>query len=284
MNKKLIGVLLLVLAGTVTFTTAQDLNFADALSRLERTINQAEEEFTLQDSYFLGRTTAAFILNRYPLFTENQGLIVYLNLICNALAINSRAPNWYNGYQVMILDDLSINAFSTPGGHIFITRGLIELSSSEDMLAAIIAHELAHIQLNHGTSDIMQNRIIANFAQERQRISHNLARETRQEMFSLSINEMIQKLFSGGYSQLQEFEADLWAFNLLASTGYNPASLLELLRILERIQGNQITSLNASHPLPTQRIANLERNIPSFRRFADNSSFRTDRFKIIMER
>src|SRR5215469_12178386 len=56
----------------------------------------------------------------------------------------------FNGFYVMILDTMQFNAFASPGGHIFLTRGLVEATTSEDMLAALIAHEMAHIQLKHG--------------------------------------------------------------------------------------------------------------------------------------
>jgi predicted Zn-dependent protease len=50
----------------------------------------------------------------------------------------------------MILDTREVNALTTSGGHIFVTRGFIALADSEDTLAAILAHEIAHIQLEHG--------------------------------------------------------------------------------------------------------------------------------------
>jgi predicted Zn-dependent protease len=277
---KLLLLLFLINTGILS---AQDLDVRNALSRLERSINQAEEEFTMRDSYFLGRAVAVHVLNRYQLYTENPAVSEYLNLILKALVINSPVPNWFNGYFVMALDTPEINAFATPGGHIFITRGLMELTSSEDMLAAIIAHELAHIQLQHGTADIMNTRLVNELTQERERISQNIIMRTQQD-FTASINEMVNNLFSGGYSQLQEFEADLKAFELLVSAGYYPGSLIELLRILDRIQGNQIARLNTSHPLPALRIDNLERNMPPISQFIDTSSVRRERFNRIMGR
>jgi len=264
--------------------SAQDINVSDALSRMERAIDNAyNEEFTMRDSYYIGRTVAAHILGRYRLYTENPALTNYLNLICLALAINSPSPNWYNGYYVMVLDDSSVNAFSTPGGHIFISRGFIELTSSEDTLAAIIAHELAHIQLHHGTAEIMNSRLIQQLEQERQRISSNIVNETQQQMFAEMINEITQTIFTRGYSQLQEFEADSMAYNLLASAGYNPNSLMELLVILERLQGNQLASLNNTHPQPSQRITNLQRQTLTSRT-TDNSAVRRERFNRVMGR
>jgi predicted Zn-dependent protease len=270
---------ILLLFITAGYITAQG-NITDALSRMDTSISEAEEVFTMRDSYFLGRTVAAHILTRYRSFTANPALSEYLNLICSALAINSPSPNWYNGYRVMILDTDVPNAFSTPGGHIFITRGIINLATSEDMLAAIIAHEMAHIQLEHAVADIKQTRVTQRLGQEQQRLSQGLSGQ--QQEFTQSVNQIVNSLLGRGYSQLQEFEADNAAVTLLALAGYNPESLIELIRIMGRLQGSQMASLNNSHPLPSQRIANLERRpVP---RVANTTSARVARFNRIMAR
>ncbi|MCL2765803.1 MAG: M48 family metalloprotease [Treponema sp.] len=281
MGKSIVIIILLITASSLT---AQVNNISDALARMESAIDNSQEEFSKRDSYYLGRTVAAHILYHFRLCMEKPALTNYLNLICKTLAINSAAPDWYNGYYVMVLDTPAPNAFSTPGGHIFITRGLLDLASSEDMLATIIAHELAHIQLQHGTAEIMNTRTVQRLGQEQQRILQNLSIETQQQLFSELVNEIVDSLFSRGYSQLQEFEADSLALNILASAGYNPGSLIETLRIFESIQGNQTSSLNATHPLPSQRIANIERQMQAYRSFSNTSITRRNRFNNILER
>jgi len=280
MKKYLIVFLIII---TAAGAAAQNFSVTDALSRMDRGINEAENEFSLLDSYYLGRTVAAHIINRYPIYYDKPQMSSYLNLICKAIVINSASPVWFNGYQVTILNVSDINAFSTPGGHIFITKGFLDLASSEDMIAAIIAHEIAHIQLRHGIADIMHNRFIQDMTQERNRIQANLAGETQQQIFTMSVNEIVETLFSRGYSQIQEFEADSMAFNLLAASGYYPGSLIELLRIMERSQGYQSAGLNNSHPLPLQRISNLDSRFPASR-FTNTSFVRRARFDRIMER
>ena len=277
MKKPLVILLFFFAAGSLA---AQSIDLSGALSRMENAISSSQEEFTMRDSYYLGRAAAAHIVNSFPLYNQNPALTVYLNLVCYALAVNSPMPNWYDGYYVMILDTPVVNAFATPGGHIFITRGILEILTSEDMLAAVIAHEMAHIQLQHGIAAVNQSRAVNDLYQERNRISQSLASET-QRQFTVSVNDLVQTLFSGGYSQLQEFEADSTALRLLISAGYNPQSIIELMRILDSLQGNQTAGLNSTHPLPSQRIANLQRQIP-VSRFADNAA-RMERVRRAME-
>jgi len=279
-RKFLILLLLLIAAGGAS---AQVIDFSGALSRMESALNETQDEYSMRDIYFLGRAAAAHIINHYPLYAANSALINYLNLICYALAVNSPAPNWYDGYYLMILDTPVINAFATPGGHIFLTRGILEIVTSEDMLAAIIAHEMAHIQLQHGIAVIKHSNFVQSISQERRRISQSLEAESRQQLFSAAVDEYVQSIFSGGYSQLQEFEADSTAFNLLASAGYNPESLIELMRILDSFQWDKTGGLNSTHPLPSQRIENLQRqNRPAYR-YADNAA-RIERFRRMMGR
>jgi predicted Zn-dependent protease len=259
----------------------------DALSSLESALNAAEEDFSPRDAYFLGRATAANILERYRIYTGSPALTAYLNLICGALAINSPAPDWYNGYHVEVLDSPALNAFSTTAGHIFITLGLARAAVSEDMLAAIIAHELAHIQLQHGIKNIKHVRLV----QDLQNLSSSAARlasreasiEERNLLFQESITGMINALMKNGYSQIQELDADSWALSLLSAAGYDPGSLLELFRFLERSQGNQAGGFISTHPLPLQRIAAVEKDLANYH-VPDTRSFRKNRFARAMNR
>ncbi|MCL2805795.1 MAG: M48 family metalloprotease [Treponema sp.] len=279
MRKPFLVILFFIIAGSIT---AQQFNPGDALSRMNNAIGASQEEFTMQDSYFLGRTVAAHILSQYKLYTEKPAVIEYLNLICASLAINSPVPNWYSGYHVMVLDIDVPCAFSTPGGHIFISRGLLDITVSEDMLAAIIAHEMSHIQLQHSIADIKNIRVSQGLTREQARISQEVSTEKQHE-FTQSINQIVQSLLGRGFSQLQEFDADANAIAILASTGYSPKSLIDLLKILDRLTGPRFSSLNNSHPLPVQRIANAERRMPTHW-IPDSDPAREARFKRIMGR
>lgn len=277
MKKTLVIFLLLI---TLYSASAQIPDITGALSRMETAINESQEEFTPLEIYYLGRAAAAHLLSNFPLYTRQPALTDYLNLICYTLVINSTIQNCYNGFHVMILDTPVVNAFATPGGHIFLTRGILELVTSEDMLAAVIAHEMAHIQLQHSVAIIKHSAAVQGLSRERQRLNMSLSSEI---IFSAAVGEIVQSLLSGGYSQLQEFEADSTAFSFLASAGYNPASLIELMRIFDSFQWDQTGSLNSTHPLPSQRIDNLSRQSRSINRFADNA-VRRERFNRIMGR
>jgi predicted Zn-dependent protease len=70
---------------------------------------------------------------------------------------------------------------------------------------------------------------------------------------------MVNTLFKNGFSQEQEFEADITAVGLLGNAGYDPAALARMLEILETIQPLQPGGFNTTHPPPAERLANLKK-------------------------
>jgi predicted Zn-dependent protease len=253
--------------------------FDDAFSDMDKAFNNMDAEFTAEDAYYLGRTVAANILNIYKPYTQNPALTQYLNRICQTLVINSSQPVLFNGYHVIILDSPEFNAFASPGGHIFITRKLVETATSEDMLAAVIAHELAHIILKHGIAVINEARFndemsaVANRAMDIAGKDNESAK--RLMFFRNSVTKTIDTMLKNGYSQSQEFEADREAAAILLKAGYDPTALRDMLGILQRVQKTQQGGFNTTHPSPEERIANVQ----NLRRAQDTRAYRTSRFK-----
>jgi predicted Zn-dependent protease len=260
-----------------------DQNTADAISVSGKAIDNAAEEITPEQEYYIGRAVGANILAGYKVYTGSPSLTAYVNRICNAIAINSPKPEIYNGYHVMLLDSNEINAFATSGGHIFISRGLIAAAASEDALAGVIAHEIAHIQLQHSikaikTSRITQALMVTGTASAGAAAGMNVNELT--DVFSESVGEIVNTMVNNGYSQNQEFEADNTALGLLASAGYNPSGLLDMLRELNKIQSGRSGGFNKTHPTPARRIANAEKSIGKYK-VADTSAYRRARFAAV---
>jgi predicted Zn-dependent protease len=241
---------------------------------VSQTAPKAVEEYTPLDEYYLGRAVAALILQRYKLLSPDPGTIAYLNKICATIVINSSVPDLYNGYHLAVLDSPELNAFATSGGHIFLCRGLIEALDSEDALAAVIAHEIAHIQLKHSTAIITT----AKRPEEFPGASGGDPFWEQGRLFDDSVWEMADALLINGYSQTQEFEADTYALSLLASAGYSPYGLLDALGVLEN--DPNLKGLNSTHPPAAIRIAQIQAPLRSLlkQHIPDTRSFRTTRY------
>jgi len=254
-------------------------NTAAAISQSARAIGTAAEEITPEQEYYIGRAVAANILSSYKIYTGSPALTNYLNLICSAITINSPRPDVYNGYHVAILDNNEINAFATSGGHIFVTRGLINAAKSEDALAAVIAHEVAHIQLQHSIKAIRTSRITQALLVTGTSAAGAVTGMDVKELtnvFNESVGEIIQTLVNNGYSQAQEFDADNTAMSLLAAAGYNPSGLVAMLNELRNVQSSG-SGFGKTHPTPAQRITNAQRTVGNFK-VTDTSASRQARF------
>jgi predicted Zn-dependent protease len=255
-----------------------------ALSQIGDSQAAADDEVYPLEAYFLGRAVAANLVGRYRPYSQKPEATRYVNEICAAITVNSPMPDIYNGYHVMILDASELNAFATAGGHIFITRGLIETLQTEDALAAIIAHEIAHIQLNHSVDLIKYMRITQDLSGVADRAAATAAREAslneRKTLFDNAVREMVTTLVVNGYSQAQEFQADIYAIKLLALAGYSPTSLIDALTLLQNSRATG--GFNRTHPSPAQRIANARQEMTRNRQLyqiQDTQSFRASRFE-----
>jgi len=256
-----------------------DRGTANMISLSARAFNYAAESVDEEQEYYIGRAVAANILSTYKLWNGNPELTEYLNHICAAIVLNSPQPSLYNGYHVAILDSSEINAFATSGGHILVTRGLINIARTEDSLAAVIAHEIAHIQLKHGVKAIKSDRVteallltatagIGNF--------FGIDVDELNDVFNETVGEIIQTMVNSGYSKEQEYEADVAAMYLLAYAGYHPDSILDMLKGLNEVRVSS-SGFGKTHPAPRQRVYFVQKALGRFD-IADTRLERQDRF------
>jgi predicted Zn-dependent protease len=263
-----------------SFDDVEDSKGAAAVSQSAHSIERALEDITPEQEYFIGRAVGANLLTNYRIYDENPNLTIYLNQITAAIVINSSKPEIYNGYHTAILDSDEINAFATPGGHIFITRGLLDCAKSEDALAAIIAHEIAHIQLHHSIQTIKSSRVKAAIMEAGSSFAELSPAKLTYFIDSLSeaAGEIVTTL-GKGYPPHLEFEADIRALDLLAGAGYEPSSLLTMLLALEQNQPRHPGGFNQTHPTPEDRIANVQSPLRQYRdKVRDTRSYRENRF------
>ncbi len=216
-----------------------------------RGINDSEE-------YYIGRAVAARILGKHPL-SQNRDATLYINEVGQAVARKSSKPTTYRGYHFGILETSDPNAYACPGGIILITRGLIKECQNEDELAAVLAHEVAHIVHQDGIKSINKARwteVLTTAGTEATRqyaggVAGNLV-----SLFEGSIDDVFKTIVVNGYSRGAEENADREAVSILTRAGYNPAALAAILgRLSSRGGGGGIFR---SHPLTSQRVAGVQ--------------------------
>jgi len=237
-----------------------DSQEADKISRTVSLFSNTFEDFTPEQEYYIGRSVAANILGKYKPY-ENESLNNYLNLVGKACSLASTRPETFGGYHFLAIDTDEINAFAAPGGLIFLSKGLLKCCRSEDELAAVIAHEIAHVQYKHGLQAIRQDRItkaltmIADEALKDQKADN----KELADLFDGSIKDITTTLITNGYSRNLEFQADKGALYILVGLGYNPGALTGVLQTMkQRLKPNNV-DFYRTHPSPDTRSMEISR-------------------------
>jgi len=225
----------------------------------QRAHTQALTDITAEDvraEINFGREVAARVLGRFPLL-RNERLTRYVSLVGTALAAQSGRPEL--NYHFAILDSDSVNAYSAPGGYIFITRGALEMANDEAELAAVLAHEIAHVSERHIVKALNIHASDNSGAAGLGRML-GAGSDTARVAFMQALDQAVKILFENGYSQQDELQADRMATLLLVNTGLDP---LALRRYLARVQtvDNKSQAINTTHPPSAERLESLDRLI-----------------------
>lgn len=224
-------------------------------------IQRSADDITPEQEYYIGRAVAATILSQYKPY-ENPEANRYVNKVGQAVALASDKPETYRGYRFLILDSDEINAFAAPGGFVLVTRGLLRLCRTEDELAAVLAHEVGHVQHRHGLRAIRQGRLTTAFTILALAGAREYGRDELRQLtqaFDGSIQDISHTLMTSGYSRRLEREADEAAVTILKRVGYDPAALIRMLEEMDRQLDPGRRDFAATHPPPSTRIRAISR-------------------------
>lgn len=251
----------------------------ESIQRSAIAVARSVESFTPEQEYYIGRSVGAVVLSKYPART-NMTLNQYINVLGQTLAKASDLPEVFGGYHFLVLDSDDINAFATPGGHIFISRGLIRCCRTEEALAAVLAHEIGHVQLRHGMQAIEKARIteaLTVLAQEGLKTygSREVAQLT--QTFSGAISDITSTMINNGYSRSYEYDADQAALLIMRRVGYNPSGLVDMLTVMDQKLKPGGLDFAKTHPAPQDRIAEIQKSGLTFTSVS-SSKVRQDRF------
>jgi predicted Zn-dependent protease len=179
----------------------------------------------------------------------------YLNTVLTRLAATSQSPT--EPYRVTILNSPIVNAFALPSGDIFVTRGLLALANDTSEIAAVMAHEIAHITARHAAKRAELAKTAALFT----RVSTDVLGKPQQGQEE----EAKARLSLAHFSREQEFEADKIGIKDIAAAGYDPYAASRFLASLGRSTSlrasmlgdstNEKPDMMATHPSTPERVA-----------------------------
>ena len=249
-------------------------------TKVAAAVRKSAADISESEEYYIGRAVAAQILSRYRPLNDPR-LNLYAQKILQAVSMASDRPSVFKGYHVQILKSGEVNAFAAPGGFIFVTTGLLKLVRSEDELACVLAHEVAHVAKKHGLKTIKASRLTSAFAllgteAAKNYTSSQVAQLT--DVFKGTVDDVVNSLVVDGYSRDKEYEADKFGARYARDANYDPRALTAFLKRMEEAgAAGGGGGMFKTHPKPSKRIEELGALAPSadYRR----ASSRERRFK-----
>ncbi len=207
--------------------------------------------FSPQQDIEIGRKYAPHLERQLGGRITDQTLQNYIDGVGQRIAAVSHNPDFE--YHFVALNHESTNAFALPGGYVFITRGMLEKLESEAQLAAILAHEVAHI-VARDTMNVMSNQI---------GIDTLLSAVTSEDTPSgvLTAADLTHQIIGLSYSREDEKTADLAGLDYMTWAGYNPYGMVETIRMLQSQQRFRPIEFFSTHPSPQNRLGYLTQKI-----------------------
>ncbi len=210
----------------------------------------------------IGAREHPLVVAKYGGEYQNEKAERMLALIVGALVAVSNDPSTV--YRVTILNTPKVNAFALPGGYLYITRGLLALANDSAEIAAVIAHEMAHVAANHA---ILRQKKLAS-AEIGERVVTEVLGDSASARVALAAN----RLQLSDFSREQELQADAVGIRMTGKAGYDPfagARFLETLHAFRSI--NRIglaafdeSSFLSSHPSTPRRTELAKRHARFF--------------------
>ena len=255
MNKinKLIPALLIVSIILVDFVFA-----GDARQRISTTADEYADLSDVEAEIVFGRELSARILGNYSLL-DDEKINRYVNLVGKAMALYAGRPEIK--YHFGVLDSDEINAFAAPGGYIFITRGALIKMDNEAQLAAVLAHEIAHIVKRHVVKEL---NIRGDEGSAVGGIASLVGGATGSFRVALeqTLDDAADILFNKGYKAKDEIEADKIGVLLASVAGYDPSALKEFLNNVRSFEREDKT-YKGEHPIFEVRMREINETLKS---------------------
>lgn len=210
--------------------------------------------FTIQDDIDLGNQIAAEIAAdplAYPLLSRTQYASAYehLDRVMNAI-LNTELVAYDDVFpwtSYIIHNDTVVNAFATPGGHLYFYTGLIKTLENEAEFAGVMAHEMAHCSRRHSTDQLTRVYGLS--------LLISIVLGDNPSMLQQVAADIAGGLTALAFSRTMEYEADAYAVKYMSSTDYHPLALADFFIKLEGLP--HPPTFLSTHPSPDDRIAKI---------------------------
>jgi predicted Zn-dependent protease len=205
----------------------------------------------------IGQQSHPEILRQYGVYDEKPELTRLVDRVGRQIASTSERPNL--PWTFTILDTPMVNAMALPGGYIYITRGMLERINSEDELAGVLGHEIAHVTARHAAQQISRQQLAQFGMVLGAVVAGPQAVQQYGQFAELGLGLLFQR-----YSRGQETQADLLGTGYMAEARFHPIGAERMLQTLARLDRNPATGLDRyflSHPDPAKRVRDVHQKV-----------------------
>jgi len=231
--------------------------FAPVASAQRTELKPGWNMFTPQQDIEVGKKAAADAAKQLPLCDDPKA-DAYLTQLGMRLVAKLPTNGVQYPFEFHCVNDKAINAFALPGGYVFINRGAIEAADNEAQLAGVMAHEISHVALRHGTNQASK----AEFASGVLGIADGI-------LGGSTGGALLSKLgaFAAGgvllrYSRTAESQADVMGTQVLYDSGYDPRGMAQFFEKLEaETKGKNPPEFFSDHPNPEHRVERVDEEI-----------------------
>jgi hypothetical protein len=210
--------------------------------------------FSPQQDVEMGRQSASQISREMPLLRDQQ-IVGYVQQLGAKLA--AKAPGEKFPYTFNVIGTKDVNAFALPGGFIFVNAGAIAAARNEGELAGVIAHEVMHVALRHGTNQATK----AYLAKAGLGVLGSIASNQRDGGLAgilATIGGAGANMLFLKFGRTAEKQADIEGARIMANAGYDPRDMASFFKTLEKIGGQGVPEFMSDHPDPGNRVAAIE--------------------------
>src|SRR5438445_3562717 len=213
--------------------------------------------FSPQQDVELGKKAALDAAKQLPLCNAPK-VDAYLTQLGMRLASKLPAGGVQYPFEFHCVNDKAINAFALPGGYVFINRGVIESADNEAQLAAVMAHELSHVALRHGTNQATKAQAAQGFLGIASGIfGGSTGGALLTELGAFAAGGVLLR-----YSRTAESQADVMGTQVLYDAGYDPRAMAQFFEKLEaESKGKNPPEFFSDHPNPEHRVERVDEEI-----------------------
>jgi Zn-dependent protease with chaperone function len=221
--------------------------------------NPGNAGMTREQQIQLGFQTAAQVYKQMPVLPDSSPVTQYVRQLGAKLV--AQIPQQYSWpYQFHVIPQKEINAFALPGGPIFINLGTITAADNEAELAAVMAHEMSHVYMQHSAKQAGKTSWIAGLAGLAGAVlgSGGLVGQLAAAGIQFGANGVIMK-----YSRSDEAQADAVGAIIMYKAGYNPQAMADFFQKLAA-EGGSGPQFLSDHPNPGNREQTIQKEIANW--------------------